>query len=490
MRRLVVTGAFALALLSGATSASAADVGANDDSAKFAVDGGAAMYADMTAVGLRQTVIGVRFKPSESMLIQDKHLLDRAVANALDAGLRVVLAVYPYPPREIEAGLGSPAAFGAYVSTVARAYPRVRQFVIGNEPNQPAFWRPQFRKNGTNASAPAFGRYLAAAYDALKALDPELRVVGIGLSPRGNDKPRAKSNISTSPIRFLRALGVWYRASKRPRPLMDAFSFHPYPNRATDPLDRGYGWPNAGFVNLDRVKQALWDAFHGTAQPTTLNGLKLHLDEVGWQVDTRRRSGYSGAENVPVTDELTQATIYAELIRRAACDPDVETVSFFGFRDDGSRTGFQAALHRADGTARPAAAAVRAAIDETAEGCAGAHVVWSPRDDVAGAEVAVGAATWSEVRVRVRAGEDVRARVCVRGLASPTGDWAERIAAIAGALAGARCSATIVPGLHPTDVVVATEGMLERSVEITVELEAEANRRRSTVFLQEATLRS
>ncbi len=67
---------------------------------------------------------------------------------------------------------------------------------------------------------------------------------------------------------------------------MDGFSFHPYPNEATDPLERGYQWPNAGFANLDRVKQALWDAFDGTAQPTTLDGLKLHLDEVGWQVDT------------------------------------------------------------------------------------------------------------------------------------------------------------------------------------------------------------
>ncbi len=60
----------------------------------------------MAALGLRQTVIGVRFVPSEAVVIQDKPLLDRAIASATDAGLRVVLAVYPYPPREIEAGLG------------------------------------------------------------------------------------------------------------------------------------------------------------------------------------------------------------------------------------------------------------------------------------------------------------------------------------------------------------------------------------------------
>ena len=95
-------------------------------------------------------------------------------------------------------------------------------------------------------------------------------------------------------MRFLRALGEWYRKSGRALPLMDGFSFHPYPNEATDPFERGYAWPNAGFTNLDRLKQALWDAFHGTAQSTTLDGLKLHLDEVGWQVDTAGRPAIAG----------------------------------------------------------------------------------------------------------------------------------------------------------------------------------------------------
>ena len=63
-----------------------------------------------------------------------------------------------------------------------------------------------------------------------------------------------------------------------------------------------------------------------------------------------------------MTDELTQAAIYGQLIREAACDPDVASLSFFGYRDDGLRTGFQAGLARVDGSARPSAAAVQAAI--------------------------------------------------------------------------------------------------------------------------------
>jgi hypothetical protein len=418
MRLLAAATGFTVALLAGASVAPAADVGANDDSAKHAADGGAGMYGEMAALGLRQTVIGVRFKPSEALVIQDKRLLDRIIPNALDSGLRVVLAVYPYPPREIEAGIGTPTLFASYVAAVAQVYPEVRQFVIGNEPNQPAFWRPQFTRSGANASAAAFGRYLGAAYDSLKAIDPDLEVVGIGLSPRGNDKPKAKSNVSTSPVRFLRALGAWYRSSGRDRPLMDAFSFHPYPNKATDPLERGYGWPNAGFVNLDRVKQALWDAFSGTPQPTTLNGLRLHLDEVGWQVDTSRLTGYQGLENVPVTDEVTQAAIYGDLIHRSACDPDVHEVSFFGFRDDGLRTGFQAALQRADGTPRPAVAAVRAAIAETASGCAGAPGVWGPIEDVIGVDAELRVSTLGAVEAVITAGEEASAATCVTALAA------------------------------------------------------------------------
>jgi len=253
---------------------------------------------------------------------------------------------------------------------------------------------------------------------------------------------------------------------------MDGFSFHPYPNEATDPLERGYAWPNAGFVNLDRLKQGLWDAFHGTAQPTTLEGLKLHLDEVGWQVETAGRFGYRGRENVPVTDEITQAAIYGQLIREAACDPDVASLSFFGYRDDGLRTGFQAGLARADGSARPSSAAVQEAI--AASACPGELRVWSPGIDVFGAKVAVGGQV-EEVTTRVAAGEDARATVCVRSadLLRP----------------GRRCRAVTVAGLRSLNVSLRPPAGATRRVEVTVRFAAEANRARRTIVVRNALLR-
>jgi hypothetical protein len=471
-----------VALLGGASTAPAADVGANDDAGKYEADGGAALYGEMAQLGLRQVVIPVRFKPSEPIVIQDKALLDHAIPAARAAGLEVVVAAYPYPPRELEAGLGSASLFGSYVGAVAEIYPEVKQFTIGNEPNQPAFWRPQFGSGGHNVSAAAFGQYLATAYDSLKAADPAIEVSGVGLSPRGNDRPKAKDNVSTSPVRFLRALGDWYRASHRDKPLMDSFSFHPYPHYATDPLDRGYAWPNAGFVNLDRIKQALWDAFQGTPQPTTREGLKLNLDEVGWQVGTQGRAGYSGAENVPVTDERTQAAVYAELVRRAACDPDVAQVSFFGFRDDGARPGFQAGLHRLDDSARPAAAAVADAIAETAGGCTGTETSWTPGASVEGAHVAVHPRR-ARVRVVVGAGEDARAVVCAGRPGQLRRGWPKRH------LGTAVCRAANVQGLHASDVVVPLRIRSRlRRVEVSVDLRAQANRARRTHVVKDAAV--
>ncbi len=68
MRILAVASVLVSALLTGASAAVAADVGANDDSAKFEDDGGAALYGRMSALGLHQTVIGVRFVPSEAVV--------------------------------------------------------------------------------------------------------------------------------------------------------------------------------------------------------------------------------------------------------------------------------------------------------------------------------------------------------------------------------------------------------------------------------------
>src|SRR5207244_1098702 len=63
-------------------SATAASIGANDDTAKYTMDGGTAFYAQMASLGLRQSVLTVRFDPSDPSLIPNEAGLDKAVATA------------------------------------------------------------------------------------------------------------------------------------------------------------------------------------------------------------------------------------------------------------------------------------------------------------------------------------------------------------------------------------------------------------------------
>jgi len=455
--------------------AAAADFGANDDTGKWSLDAGAGFYEEMASLGLHQVVVTVRWQPSDPLGLGERPLLDLTVAAARSAGLGVVFATYPYPPREIEAGLARPAAFGAWLSELAQRYPEVRGFVVGNEPNQPAFWRPQFVKS-RQLSAAAFGPFLAAGYDALKAVDPTLTVVGVGLSPRGNDRPLAKSNISTSPVRFLAALGAWYRSSGRDRPLMDGLSFHPYPNRATDALEKGYPWPNAGFVNLDRVKQAVWDAFADTPQPTTVGGLRLYLDEIGWQVDTTGVAGHTGVENVPVTSESHQAEVYAEVVRRASCDADIAQVNIFGFRDDASRAGFQAGLHRVDGTPRASADAVR---DELAHPPACAEAEWRPATAVLGAARPRIRVAGSRLEVAVTAAEGATARACLLP-GSQTLATARRVLASRGGATGTCVTGVVQANRVATLVIARPKG----AHTLAVRLAAETNAARETTTVR------
>ena len=154
---------------------------------------------------------------------------------------------------------------------------------------------------------------------------------------------------------------------------MDELSYHPHPSLATDKLETGYPWPNAGIPNLARVKQAVWDAFHGTAQPTfeeagmprgPLRTLKLRLNEVGWQVGIppAHRSAYYGTESVVTTDEGNQAAIYGNLIPLLACDPAVKSALFFNLVDEENLDRWQSGLLRADWTRRPSYAIVKGSI--------------------------------------------------------------------------------------------------------------------------------
>jgi hypothetical protein len=395
MSKVAVIAVSAFVVLVAAPVASAYTVGVADDRGRDVPERTVTFLDAMQEIGLTENRLAVIWNPDQPRTIPDKALLDAYVAAATARQIRLVFAVYPGSARVLTDYPEAPGEFVDFLQLVARAYPGVNDYIIGNEPNQPRFWQPQFSQRGAPVACRQYTTVLARSYDALKAVNPSINVIGVGLSPRGNDNPTGLSNISTSPVRCIRDIGVAYRASRRQRPLMDEFSFHPYPERDTHPLSRGYTWPKAGVVNLDRIKQAVWDAFNGTGQPTfaepsrsvVLPSLTFRLDEVGWQVGipAAHQRAYFGRESVDTTSEAAQAQVYAEAVRLLACDPSVKSMLLFGLVDEPDLERWQAGLMRADWTRRASYDSVKRVIAETGGRCTATPVSWKHATSVVGA---------------------------------------------------------------------------------------------------------
>jgi hypothetical protein len=389
MRVLTAAIISALAL---AGSASAMDVGVVDDYG-VAPANSPAFFDTLSALGMRENRITITWDPAAPTTIERQQALELYLPLASLRGIRVVFAVAPATADSITSNPAAPGQYAAFLAHLARTFPTVKDFVVGNEPNQPRFWQPQFRR-GVAVSPTAYYSLLARSYDALKAVDPSITVIGVGLSPRGNDQPNAGDNVSVSPVRFISGLGKAYRSSRRRAPIMDELAFHPYPDRDTDGLMKGYRWPNAGVPNLDRIKQAFWDAFRGTRQPTFGEGrsrgrVAFRLDELGWQVGIPPASAgaYFGFESVRPTTESTQSGIYAQAIRYLACDASVRSVLFFLLRDEPDLERWQAGLIRADGSTRSSFDSVRGEIGRGNGRCSGQFRSWRHTTKVVGARL-------------------------------------------------------------------------------------------------------
>jgi hypothetical protein len=390
LRALAVSLAAALAL---AGSASAVDVGVVDDFG-IAPANSTAFLNTLGAGGMHENRLSIPWDPAAPTTIQNQQALEQYMQLATLRGVRIVFAVAPTKANAITSNPAAAGQFAAFLAQLARTFPTVKDFVVGNEPNQPRFWQPQFNRQGQPVSPASYYGLLARSYDALKGVDPGIRVIGVGLSPRGNDQPKAPENVSISPVRFINGLGKAYRRSGRRKPMMDALSLHPYPDRDRDTLMKGYRWPNVGTPNLDRIKQAFWDAFRGTRQPTFREGssrgaMTLRLGEIGWQVGIVPGSAgaYYGTESVLTTNESNQARIYAHAIRYLACDPAVASVLFFLLRDEPNLERWQAGMVRADGSPRPSFESVKATMAQTGGRCSGRLRSWRHTTKVIGAKV-------------------------------------------------------------------------------------------------------
>ena len=308
--------------------------GVADDASKYADDGGSWFYGELAGANLTQNRWTLAFDPSNPTTIKELPFVERAAPKAQAAGVRILLSLY-----SLKGSVHDPNAFCAWAQLVAQTVSQwgIHDYIVWNEPNTRLYWSPQKDASGRDVAAPQYEALLAKCYDVLNATDPAANVIAMGLSPR------ASTNTSNEPLVFLRDVGKAYRASGRTTPIMDELSVHPYPNPGSPADGPEVGYPNPdrfGVPNLSRVKQAVYDAFNGTGQPTTLNGLTFVIDEIGWQTSTIGMPQYVNAENVRVISEQQQAAdLKALATKYFACDPTVVGVQLFLLADEKYRNG-------------------------------------------------------------------------------------------------------------------------------------------------------
>jgi hypothetical protein len=282
--------------------------------------------------------------------------------------------------------------FCAFARDVVTSYPRIRDVIVGNEPNKTDFWRRQFNEDETSAAPAAYVALLARCYDVLHAARPTVNVIGAATSPRGNDRPNAVSNISHSPVAFIQRMGEAYRASGRQARIFDTVAHHAYGSQPHERPWRAHGGTQISQGDWSKLMGAYVHGFEGTTQPipgecTAGRCVWIWFTEAGYQTmpDEAKASLYSGTENfVPVPDYVggepespppavttpapDQWTQLRDGIRLAACQPYVQAFFNYMIADSPYLNQWQSGLLWADWTPKDSYPAFKAATAEATSG--------------------------------------------------------------------------------------------------------------------------
>jgi hypothetical protein len=289
---------------------------------------------------------------------------DRTVNYAAQYGIKVVFSIVNTPPwANAAAGVNvvprnpldlqrfaAAAATrysGTYPAADGRLLPPVRSWMAWNEPNNPAFLRPQYRKVGARwiAQSPIdYAKICNAVYKGVSITSLGASKVACGVTgPRGNNDPTS-IRPAISPLAFLRGM------KKAGAAKFDAYAHHPYygapsetPSTPPPPAKRGAPPTAVTLGNIDALVREV----------TRLYGNKrIWITEYAYQ--TNPPDPIVGVSPALQARYLTQAFAIAKK------HPRIDMMLWFLLRDERRvrlEEGWQSGLLTESGVRKPAFAA-------------------------------------------------------------------------------------------------------------------------------------
>jgi hypothetical protein len=348
------------------------DVGALEDAVQIHLPEVADQRVELASrVGFNALNVTTAWMPGQTEPDPGELTLLRNVAAAIDKrNMKLLVTTYARRPRDAPVTQEEQENYATFMANLARELPTVKDFAVWNEPNLNGFWLYQFDEAGNDIAARDYTSLLARTYDALKAVDPKIRVFGGNLAPRGFDD--AESPRPThSPTTFIRDMGQAYRASGREEPIMDVFALHPYQTRSSIPPGQPHTGTSLGFGDYDKLVDLLGEAFDGTDQP----GSKLPIAYTEYGVQTvipeSAQEPYTNLQSPIGRDavsEETQAEYYRQAFELAACQPTVIAVYIFHLFDEADLNRWQSGPYYADKKPKTSLPAIRDAAIAAREG--------------------------------------------------------------------------------------------------------------------------
>lgn len=227
----------------------------------------------------------------------------------------------------------------------------VTMFSIWNEPNLGQFLTPQYVGN-TIVSPAEYAKLFMAAYQGIKAGNPNALVAAGETSNRGRNKPTGNpGKDSVAPATFAELL-----AKVAPKLPFVAWATHPYPTNFRFGPTQKVAFPNVAFSTMTEFGESLQKWF-GRRVP-------IWVTEYGEETKPEYFLGVTYAQ---------QAADLRMALKLAAANPYVQMFVWFIFRDSNAQTWFSG-LEQASGHKKPA----YAAFASTASGIVGQSQVIAP----------------------------------------------------------------------------------------------------------------